>query len=202
MESPILRCAFFAAVFFFIPSAAQNSTESPQVSVGWQANPNRRGTLNIIENCFFTILACTWSIQHLNLPDPNDNFRAKLFRKCKWTLLTILFPEFLLAQSIFEFVMAWRSMESMKKVPGLYVAHPWWCRRRANHNRTDLFEWTLTHSHYANMGGFRLCDMRTSHNTLTTVQLAKFWGSIKTPKLSEDDIKDKSKQTSSPRLLL
>lgn len=31
--------------------------------VGWQANPGRRGTLTIIENCLFTIIACTWSVQ-------------------------------------------------------------------------------------------------------------------------------------------
>jgi hypothetical protein len=33
----------------------------------------------------------------------------------------------------------------------------------------------------------------SSHNILTTVQLAKFWESIQFPGLSEDDIKDKSK---------
>lgn len=39
-------------------------------TAGWQPNPDRRGTLGIVESCLFTVFACTWSFQHLNVPGP------------------------------------------------------------------------------------------------------------------------------------
>ncbi|KUJ06243.1 uncharacterized protein LY89DRAFT_557241, partial [Mollisia scopiformis] len=120
----------------------------------------------IIENCIFTILACTWSLQHLNIPNLDDKFWSKILRKCKWAVLTIFFPEFLMAHAIFEFV-----------------------------KPDDTFEWKLTHSYYANMGGFRLYTREDPPKTLTltTFHLSKCWRSITKPQLSEEEIKDKIK---------
>jgi hypothetical protein len=183
------------------PSLAQNSTDSSQhskyASVGWQANPSRRGTLQIVENCIFTIFACTWSIQHLNLPEPHARWLTKLSRKCKWALLTIFFPEFLLAQSISEFRMAWRCLEIMDK-SGVHVAYPRWHFPRKGLKSKDEAvvgesQWTLTHSYYANMGGFRLCKGAADTKILSISQLAKHWKAIEKRELSEDDIKNKSK---------
>lgn len=75
------------------------SALSRQDKVGWVGTPNTRGTLTILLSCLFTILACTWSVLHLNLPDPRDSTTVKLLRKLKWTVVTIVFPEFILAHA-------------------------------------------------------------------------------------------------------
>jgi hypothetical protein len=114
-------------------------------SVGWQANPGRRGTLNIVENCIFTIVACTWSVQHLNVPSPDDDFWKKILRKFKWALLTIIFPEFLMAHAIFELAMAVGNTEEMEdmedmRAGGTTIRSPrwfpilhWLVRKKAKH---------------------------------------------------------------------
>jgi hypothetical protein len=55
--------------------------------------------------------------------------------------------------------MAWRSMESMNNVSAVQVTYPQWYRHRVqtkSNNGKDPLKWTLTHSYYANMGGFQL----------------------------------------------
>ena len=76
-------------------------SDKPQLA-SWQPNPDCRGTSNIILSCAFTILACTWTIQHLNLLAGQDIKIVQLARKCGWMIFNIILPEFLLAQAIFE----------------------------------------------------------------------------------------------------
>jgi hypothetical protein len=199
-RSPIITVAFFVSgCCYFTAAAAQDRPESPPGSnhqlVGWQDNPGRRGSLNILMNCAFTVLSCTWSIQHLNLPDPKDCFCRKLLRKSKWMLLTILLPELILAHAVLEFIMAVNSTKDMGGVDGVFVHYPWWLFKRQTQTKRDNdFEWTLTHSYYANMGGFHPCksisECQTIH-PLTTGQLAKLWTNINPPKISENEIKEK-----------
>ncbi|SPQ23313.1 8b44b121-b50f-46f8-bd44-054ad29b38bc [Thermothielavioides terrestris] len=148
-------------------------------SVGWQASPDRRGTLTLLTSCLVTIFACTWSVQHLNLPGPKDGAWTRLVRKCKWMIITVLFPEFILAHAIFELAMAIDDLAKLKE-RGAAISPPWWlrlaqekpanlfsslagvmsCRRR--NAATEESEaaaagptpWTLTHCYLANMGGF------------------------------------------------
>ncbi|KAK0703011.1 hypothetical protein B0T26DRAFT_657700 [Lasiosphaeria miniovina] len=142
-------------------------------AVGWQASPDRRSTLTIIENSLFTIFACTWSIQHLNVPAPGETLWMTLSRKCKWAAFTVFFPEFLMAQAILEFVMAVDDMSLLNKIEWRQSL-PWWYRafRRISSNSSDEEtavgsesevasgnhgqQWTLTHCYFANMGGFHL----------------------------------------------
>lgn len=78
-------------------------------TVGWQENSSRRGTMDILQSSLFTILICTWTVQHLNIPTPSDSKRRRLFRKIWWMLITVLVPEFLLVHVIMERKMAFES---------------------------------------------------------------------------------------------
>ena len=149
--------------------SAENNTTSEHGVVGWQIDASNRGTLDIILSSIFTILACTWSVQHLNVPGPNDN-KAR-WRRISWTFITIFFPELLLAHAVIEFLMALESMEDMEKCAGVRVRYPdlyfplrWLhlMKKREIAQPSDddeeylEIEWTLTHAYYANMGGFHL----------------------------------------------
>ncbi|KAI1192805.1 hypothetical protein F5X97DRAFT_339722 [Nemania serpens] len=204
--------------------------------VGWQANPGRRGTLTIIENCLFTIFTCTWSVQHLNVPGLDETWWQPFLRKCKWTVFTLFFPEFLMAHAILEFVMVVGDMRLLDNEGRLEDAPRWfflysrWPLSNPDDTESgrpkpllpsedaeqkDPTRWTFTHCYFANMGGFYIRDhdgqssvpkddplmtmpaLNTSayqmSGALTTSHFVKYWQRIKIPRLSEDDLKDKSK---------
>ncbi|KAK3302711.1 uncharacterized protein B0T15DRAFT_497165 [Chaetomium strumarium] len=83
--------------------------------VGWQNGDTSRGTFSIITTCATTIFACTWTIQHLNVPAAHDGELRRHVRVCKWMVITILLPELILAHAILEFAMALGCMREMEK---------------------------------------------------------------------------------------
>ncbi|KAK8851127.1 hypothetical protein PGQ11_013606 [Apiospora arundinis] len=81
--------------------------------VDWQAESEHRGTWGIITNCLTTIFACTWSIQHLNVPLSSDGSWSRRWRGAKWMTITILFPEFMVVHALFELLMATKALQKM-----------------------------------------------------------------------------------------
>ncbi|QKX63095.1 uncharacterized protein TRUGW13939_10263 [Talaromyces rugulosus] len=175
-------------------SGAVNGSETlPNDLVGWQGNSDRRGTLEILFSCLVTILACTWSVQHLNLPARKDTWLQRGLRKIWWTLITILFPELLLALGWAEFRAALRSMDTMYECTKFRIVRPDWLyylrwifpKRRdkdeENNHEAKKPEWTLAHSYYANMGGYLLC-MEKAQYAGPTRQVIGMFG------LSDEDI--------------
>jgi len=65
-------------VFFLLPppirayTSFQPTCSVPNETVHFVASAGVRGTFDILWSCLFTILACTWSIQHLNIPEQRD----------------------------------------------------------------------------------------------------------------------------------
>ena len=107
-------------------ATAPRSDDQP---VGWQAGDDKRGTWAIISNCLSTIIACTWSTQHLNVPATSDGKWYRRLRSCKWMFVNILFPEFIVLQAAFELLMAMKALNQIA-YNGKDVAYPWWyhCR--------------------------------------------------------------------------
>ncbi|KAI0403407.1 hypothetical protein F4802DRAFT_572072 [Xylaria palmicola] len=186
------------------------------ISVGWQASPGQRGTIAIIENCLFTIFACTWTIQHLNVPRLDEGWWPALLHKCKWTMFALFFPEFLMARAIVEFATAVEDMRLLDKKgllddnPPWFYQQLWKCSRKLGDEETGANEsssvpkdvngpevkWSFTHCYFANMGGFIVrseADSSHKYYSLTARHFVNNWEHIKIPRLSEEDIQDKSK---------
>lgn len=174
---------FFA---FFAAAGDSANEDGSERLVPWQPNPSRRGALAILESCIFTIVACTWSIQHLNVPAPHDWPSDQILRKIGAAVGTVLLPEAILAHAIVERAAAIQSLQELKndpdrKIDDLEVSDPWtwrlavaslWTRLRnliccssvqtpaspeaGSETRESRAKWTLTHSYYANMGRLRL----------------------------------------------
>lgn len=120
----------------------------PATPTSYISPPNSRGTLNILWACLFTIIACTWAIQHLNVPKQREGrdsgwkeylrWKIRSFSiSLKWMLGTVIAPEILLAK-------AWSDLDVARKQLEKFKA---WAA-------DDDVEWTLTHTLFANMGGF------------------------------------------------
>jgi hypothetical protein len=170
-----------------------------------QDGDSTRPTISIIKTCIVTIFACTWTIQHLNVPASNDGELRRLLRVCKWMLITILLPEFILAKALLERTLASGIMYMRDSWPG----GEWrggrgrW-EQGLGPNRPHLYEpnltWTLTHAYLANMGGFVYTPPTDDPalpepvaRPLTGIQMTKFLDLFDYPNITEDEIKDKSK---------
>jgi hypothetical protein len=126
----------------------------PPTETNYVSSPNTRGTLDILWSCFFTIVACTWTIQHLNVPeqrglrDPGLLGDAKwlargIWTNAKWMLATMIAPEYILGKALADLQAAHLSAVHMR---------PFASR--------DGVEWGLTQAFLANMGGFVLVQKR------------------------------------------
>ena len=138
----------------------------PTTQVNFVSSPDSRGTLDILWSCLFTIFACTWTIQHLNIPEQRDHesknqdrlhrilYKVKqeaksFWSNLKWMLITVVAPEFILGKAIGDFILARR----LKKEVDLLKE-----QRVVEHHE----EWELSHVFFSFMGGFRVleCDVR------------------------------------------
>jgi hypothetical protein len=127
----------------------------PPPGTNYVSGPNTRGTTSILWNCLSIIFLCTWSIQHLNVPAGRpkaDSTLQKLWwaildsrTKIKWTVITILVPEYLVGKAFGEKLEA-MSGTKMKNFPSL----------TERNNIGYDFEWEEIHAYMANMGYFVL----------------------------------------------
>ncbi|KAK5654234.1 hypothetical protein OQA88_7409 [Cercophora sp. LCS_1] len=130
----------------------------PETGPAFIQQPNVRSTMDIIWSSLVIMVLCTWSILHLNvppqlkpLPPPKnvwERFRRSFFiswyrakPKIRWMAFTMLFPEWPLGVAI-------KTLASGLKHTQEFNAF------QETEKLGDEAEWTLTHSMYANMGGF------------------------------------------------
>ncbi|KAB8648454.1 hypothetical protein FH972_026112 [Carpinus fangiana] len=133
------------------------------------AEPNIRGTYSLLSSCILTLCLCAWSAIHLNIPSPEQKGLIS-FRKFKWMLLAILVPELVVYSALLQRIGSSRLMRTfnhaMKFKPKPRSTF-WLIATQRRHRRPSFSEdsesqstplkrhpWTLTHGHYAVMGGF------------------------------------------------
>lgn len=72
---------------------------------GWVMSPTVRGTLDIVLTSVVTLLACIWSVLHLNIPANTGRYSAFL-SKLPWVFIALLFPDTVIAVAVGEFLEA------------------------------------------------------------------------------------------------
>lgn len=179
----------------------------PDNSARFVFSPHTRGTLDILWSCLFTIAACTWTIQHLNVPEQRGNRQPGwrgdvwwslkgLWSNGKWMIATTIAPEYILGKAFGDLLAAYESRGIMKQKAA-----------------EDGVEWSLTHGFFANMGGFMLtstpcighqAEAETTtenssesgavHLTASEIYALRQRGILqKLPKITTADINDRSK---------
>lgn len=112
----------------------------PPEGVNYVSGPNVRSTLTIVWNSLATIFLCTWTVQHLNIPDPKQaSGLPALWRKLKWMFVMIIAPEFMVGKALGD----WVAASASESCPVMKL--------KAEEAKS---KWTITHAFYANMGGF------------------------------------------------
>lgn len=173
MNSLLLVCS----IGFKLISAtsAVNATASEHVK-GWVAQPNGRGTFDILWNSLVTVFLCTWTSLHLNVPAAKEKYWQRCVRKFKWMCTAIMAPEFVVGFATGQKVEAKRSVELWKNA--------------------GYTKWSMRHAFYANMGGFVLQPRDSQPFPVNSKQIKYLVDReyIEYPSLTRKELWDKSKQ--------
>jgi hypothetical protein len=200
MAPNLASCLFFAVVVKGYETF-ETRCSGPSTTVNFVSSADKRGSLDILFSCLFTLFTCTWTVQHLNLPEQREgrdpgwlgNIKWTLKRawtSTKWMLITVLAPEYLLAKGLADRKAVDISITELREIAA-----------------KDGVPWTRVHSHFANMGGFvirvdgntvgqRNTVSRSSlyHLTISDILALRKDGSLEQlPSISEEEINDKSK---------
>lgn len=134
----------------------------PADKVSYVAAPNVRGSTNLVWTSVTTLVACTFTVLHLNVPKqyhgPAPSWREYIFRLPIWSLLfwcfvTIFVPEIPLMKALYDL------QDAMVQLDGLHTERP-----------QTRGVWTLTHMLYANLGGFVLRGESLSSDGLSEIR--------------------------------
>ena len=90
-----------------------HDTENSNVKQGWTAQPDGRGTLDIIWSCGITMFLCSWSILCMNMPGPKDSRSQILRRKLALTALGLLCPEVIFEGALGQWLSARQSVRDL-----------------------------------------------------------------------------------------
>ena len=153
----------------------------PDGLVNYVTSPNTRGTLQILWSSLTAIFLCTWTTQHLNVPQqssPKTHLQIwtrrihRFVDRLKWLFINLLTPEFLIGKAFCDRV----SAEQHSRV---YKATA----------EEDGVLWGRSHCFFANMGGFVLdFDTRSeSSSRLTHPDGSDHHRDTRTNASSEDD---------------
>ncbi|UKZ79430.1 hypothetical protein TrVFT333_007183 [Trichoderma virens FT-333] len=115
----------------------ETNCSSPTTLTNFVSAPNTRGTLGILWSSLFTIFACTWTLQHPNVPNQRDNLDAQPLGKdggmsARWTrakwglesfyrsslrmLWTIIAPELIMTAASAELMDAHTNLKDMQAI--------------------------------------------------------------------------------------
>ncbi|TDL24095.1 hypothetical protein BD410DRAFT_720260 [Rickenella mellea] len=133
---------------------------------------NCRTASDIIWSCLTTIFACTWVAIHPNIPSPYETGFEIGLRRLGIVVLALIAPELVIGWAIRQWLVS---------------------RRLALEHQSK--GWTQTHGFFALMGGFMLYSGDTALHTLSPEELDELStdGKIMFPKITKEDIEDKSK---------
>ncbi|ORY10985.1 hypothetical protein BCR34DRAFT_601739 [Clohesyomyces aquaticus] len=163
--------------------SSEESPLDPNRLVGWTPSPSLpygRGTKDILLSCLFTLLICTWTVQHPPVPARTEKWYGKFFRKCRILAITVLAPEMLIGAAMGDRFLAKKSVAEMAQ---------------AGFSPT----WTMTHGFFALMGGFRakIVDKNGTDTFLSInskgILALRSKPEVQILPVEEEEIKDKAK---------
>ncbi|PON20825.1 hypothetical protein TGAM01_v210333 [Trichoderma gamsii] len=126
------------------------SAPNPHSEFMFVSSPNTRGTLEILWSSLFTILACTWTLHHPDVPEQRNDCDLGVLGDIKWALkafcksavmivMTALAPELIIGVAVEDLMNAMQTQQMMEE----YAFN-------------DQVAWSLRHSYFAEMGGFAI----------------------------------------------
>ncbi|TFK58018.1 hypothetical protein BDN72DRAFT_744767, partial [Pluteus cervinus] len=108
-----------------------------------------RSLVDIVRSCVLTIFACIYTALHPNIPDPDATMWQKICKRLKMSFYMLIAPEVVI----------------------------WWAMRQWYGAREIARElkWTMTHGHFAQMGGLEAIHPDGAREVLDPRDLYNYW---------------------------
>jgi hypothetical protein len=150
---PVLSLAIVAS-----PSNLSIHNES---TVGWVAGPDNRGTMSLLLSALTTILLCTWTVLHLDVPrnDKERTMTSTFRRKATWMTIAAVAPEIVVSLAVGQFFIARQIRKAMPP-------------------RGGGSEWSLTQAFFLHMGGLMYTTPGPHGASATVIALKGLGGKI------------------------
>jgi hypothetical protein len=113
-----------------------NGTANEPIFQGWKAQPDGRGTLDILYQCLTTMFLCCWTSLCINVPVSSWSPRRCTLQKVLMACMGVIGPEFVFQLALGQWISARSSVAAF--------------------NRSGYPTWTMRHAFLADMGGFVL----------------------------------------------
>ncbi|KIJ07202.1 hypothetical protein PAXINDRAFT_103058 [Paxillus involutus ATCC 200175] len=158
-----------------VAAASTNTTSSSECPACNATSCNYRSVWSILGSCALTVFICTWNVIH-----PNILFRgrrASTLYQGTLMLTSLLAPEYAVSRAFTE----------------------WMYARKIKHDFRE-YNWTLSHSFFALMGGFVLSD-GTPLRPKDHLEYLKN-ESFVNPDITEEEIADRSKSDGLAKVIL
>lgn len=146
--------------------------------VGWVVEPITRGTASLTFNCISTVIICTYSALHLNVPGDKDSKKARIIVKVWLLVWSLIAPE------LYSYVAVWDWFEAQKIT-------------KLMRSQQNTIKWSHSLSFFLIMGGVTIRDQEGGKIRLPPDQAHVFInkGWFNPEDLSIAAMEDKSKAT-------
>lgn len=208
-------------LMFFIPmynavvldvertSSGNSVSSNSSTKQGWTAQPDGRGTLDVLYSCGLTMFLCSWSILCLNVPSKNENTFQILWRKTSLAALGILCPELIFEVAFGQWLSARQSVRDMNSIasgPAKDKGSKFdWAKKISAKSRSSKPEhvvsgrenetWTMKKAFFTDMGGFILGTREHSPFPLDAKQLHYLVSTKRMllPRLAKREVEERNK---------
>ena len=92
----------------------ENATSEEITALPWVNSPNIRGTMDILQSCILTLLACIYTALHLDVPKRTSSWRLFL-TKLKWVAITLFVPELPVFMAADQLHQAWKLRQELRE---------------------------------------------------------------------------------------
>ncbi|CCT65167.1 uncharacterized protein FFUJ_04955 [Fusarium fujikuroi IMI 58289] len=113
------------------------------VAPAWIDSPNIRGTLDILQSCILTLIACIYTALHLDVPVKTAWHYIFLY-KLKWVAITLFAPEIALYMAADQLQQAWNLKSKLRSL------------QKTTPSDADHIDIDMAYTFFIIMGGVRV----------------------------------------------
>ena len=94
------------------------------IAPSFVGTPNVRGTMDILQSCILTLVACIYTALHLDVPG-KTTWQFLLREKSKWVAITLFAPELAVFVAASQLRYAWDLRSALRKIQKEKQAANW-----------------------------------------------------------------------------
>jgi hypothetical protein len=174
---------------------AESSSNATVVSTSACICPaDQRSMWDILWSCLATISACAWVSVHPNIPAPDEPKWRIFLRRLELMIWAVFGPETMITWAYRQ----WSGARRLEKLFKGEFSKSHVSNLSANTKILTLDsdrEWTKTHGHFIQMGGFMLFEGNNPKGVLSPKRFSELLtaGKIEFPNVTVEEIEDRSK---------